>query len=267
MIYVLLNWGNFSGGICYQAAMEKMVLKSKIGLPCALVFFLFLWCTGNGTFCLPVAKTDLPPKSLINSTLPLENPFNLKIPLALNPSWAIADFDGDQIPDIAVGTHTGSRFGIDIHLSSLGGNFHLEPISFQSGVQIFALDIDNDNFPDIVATLPANRHPLAVWLGNGKGNFRRVDQTCYDNPLEGNSACQRNNIAPLVDPIIFNNGSRFSIMETGTRNHRPLFRTNEFICTSGIFHLGLNAQTLPLLRSPPAYTGIERHLFIYIINS
>jgi hypothetical protein len=94
---------------------------------------------------------------------------------------AIKDFDGDNKADVAIGRMIGNRYGIVIHLSSRPGLTVLRSPAALAGFTLLACDINQDSFADLVVTSPTAPHPLAVWLGDGRGGFTAADQTRFDN--------------------------------------------------------------------------------------
>jgi len=47
-------------------------------------------------------------------------------------------------------------------------------------LKIHVCDINKDTFLDIIVTTPTLEHPLAVWLGNGKGGFELAVQGGFE---------------------------------------------------------------------------------------
>jgi len=59
-----------------------------------------------------------------------------------------------------------------------------------AGFTLLACDINKDSFQDIVVVSPIAKHPLAVWLGDGKGGFAAADPDCFNNDF-GSTATPR----------------------------------------------------------------------------
>jgi hypothetical protein len=95
----------------------------------------------------------------------------------INPSIAVADFDGDAKPDLAVGHQTyegGSwRFGVDLHLRTSEGGWKRHGIWAETGqdrlLSIAAGDLDGDGRPDLVAASANGR--VVVLRNDGAGSF------------------------------------------------------------------------------------------------
>ena len=92
---------------------------------------------------------------------------------------AVADFDGDQKPDIAAVRLKGNQYQIVVWLSASSDIAILNsPVSL-AGFAVQAYDINGDSFQDVVVTSSLGPHPLAIWLGDGKGEFRAADRSLY----------------------------------------------------------------------------------------
>ncbi len=96
---------------------------------------------------------------------------------------AIADFDGDQRPDLAnvsgVGDgSSGSGYWIELQLSALGPRrIHLTAPS--GGLAIEARDVNGDRMLDLVVRTARFGQPVAILLNNGRGNFSLADPLSY----------------------------------------------------------------------------------------
>jgi hypothetical protein len=96
---------------------------------------------------------------------------------------ALSDFDGDHKIDFAVSRRMWDGSAIVIHLSSRPDETVLEFSHLLASVAVFAYDINKDSFPDVVVASPFDVHPLAVWLGDGRGSFIAADQTHFANSI------------------------------------------------------------------------------------
>lgn len=93
-------------------------------------------------------------------------------------SFAIADFDGDQLPDLASveGDQVGSastNYSIQFHLSAYGRQV-IQLVAPPGGLQIEARDVNGDHAVDLVLTTAWFKHPVAVLLNDGHGRFSRA---------------------------------------------------------------------------------------------
>lgn len=111
----------------------------------------------------------------------------------LQPGWVIADLDGDDKPDLAqsrqVGrTEDGYRYEIRLKLSG-----SLEPLEFTItdadalGLELNAIDVDNDDDLDIVVSNRFSDEENRVWLNTGQGTFVATSSQ-FDLPLLKNRA-------------------------------------------------------------------------------
>jgi hypothetical protein len=102
---------------------------------------------------------------------------------------AIADLDGDQIPDIATGIRTGQTgegysYRVDLDLST---NSQAKPFNVVSqdliDLKIEAVDIDDDHDLDLLVTGRFSMQPIGIWLNDGRGGFTRGDLAKYVVPV------------------------------------------------------------------------------------
>jgi hypothetical protein len=90
-------------------------------------------------------------------------------------SWLIADFDGDYIPDLAMGRNEHSCYQVEVQLSSERASAPVHQGHIDAGVKLFVYDIDQDDDQDLVLTSLTSLSPAAVWLNDGKGHFDETD--------------------------------------------------------------------------------------------
>jgi len=93
--------------------------------------------------------------------------------------FAIADFDGDNKPDIATvqdgqASASSTRYWIGLRLSS-GPRQFLGITAPVGGLQILLRDINGDNALDLVVTTAWLGRPVAVLVNDGHGNFLASD--------------------------------------------------------------------------------------------
>jgi hypothetical protein len=103
--------------------------------------------------------------------------------------FAIADFDGDRQPDLALirvtsdGSPT-SQYSVDFNFS--GG--HKPGICFvgpAGGMQISPRDVNGDKFADLVVTALLDSKFVVIFLNDGKGNFVAAEPSDYPGALKG----------------------------------------------------------------------------------
>jgi hypothetical protein len=90
-------------------------------------------------------------------------------------NWAdaIADFDADGAPDIAIAdrtTSSGSRYNIEVHLSR-GWTQTVSFVSTEGALTIAAFDVDDDHDADLVVTPVLSREIVGIWVNDGAGHF------------------------------------------------------------------------------------------------
>ena len=97
--------------------------------------------------------------------------------------FAIADFDGDLRPDMATihvtrGSSQVSEYSVELQLSS-GLRPAIGILGPAGGLQITPQDVNGDKIADLVVTSPFDAHFVAIFLNDGKGNFKRVESLDY----------------------------------------------------------------------------------------
>jgi len=91
-----------------------------------------------------------------------------------------ADLDGDNKPDLAVGKRSGSLgYTVEVRFSSRIPSAFLTVANAGAGINVIICDINRDNDQDVVIQGAASAIPLAIWLGDGKGHFRRSNPWQY----------------------------------------------------------------------------------------
>ncbi|HUI51279.1 MAG TPA: VCBS repeat-containing protein [Terriglobales bacterium] len=131
----------------------------------------------------------------------LEQPASHLVKFALaqgSTHFAIADFDGDLRPDLAmirVSRYGAPQTEYSVELKfSTGSRSPIGLIGPAGGLEVFPQDVNGDQFTDLVITSVMDAEFVAILLNDGKGNFTRVDRAEY--PLVGKHTDSRL-LAPL----------------------------------------------------------------------
>ena len=128
-----------------------------------------LWAAGLGSLATMPAAAANPASSICSERLG-----------ATSAAWVLADFDGDQKPDLAVADlPTRSDAGVLRRITIVSGA--PDGIPLCSGVaaeSLRARDLDGDSDRDLVLVSPASG-PIAVWLNDGTGHFEPGDIEAY----------------------------------------------------------------------------------------
>jgi hypothetical protein len=102
---------------------------------------------------------------------------------AAGVSFAIADFDGDSLPDFATvqpGLATSSRTNYWIHFNfSFGSESSFAISAPAGGLQIASQDVNGDSFLDLIISTRIANEPVAVLLNDGRGNFHFADTRAF----------------------------------------------------------------------------------------
>jgi len=96
---------------------------------------------------------------------------------------AIADFDGDWKPDLAIVETANLRrvqanYAIHLQLSA-GSDLSFLISAPDGGVRVAARDVNGDSFPDVVVSSVSDERIVAVLLNDGHGKFSRAEPASY----------------------------------------------------------------------------------------
>ncbi len=93
--------------------------------------------------------------------------------LTLERTCAVADFDGDQLQDLAAARHASRSRGLSALRVSLSGSGREQVVDLSRwphAAGVFSRDVDGDRDRDLVIT-NGEREALAVFLNDGRGTF------------------------------------------------------------------------------------------------
>jgi hypothetical protein len=172
-------------------------------------------------------------------------------PGRLGEAPAFADFDGDQKEDMAIARLSKDRYRIVVLLSMSSEAAVLNPSVQLTGFNVQACDINNDSHPDVVVTDAVAKHPLAVWLGDGQGNFEIADQNLFRNAFAFTepSAYQNSPLSPDQDLL---DDSPDPTCGKATRlTVNPELEWKRFVTLRTVFGTLQKAYALIAPRSPP----------------
>jgi hypothetical protein len=113
--------------------------------------------------------------------------------LGINSFFAIADFDGDQKPDLAtVEVQKGSSSKVtqySIRFQLTAGVSQVFGVTAPSGgLQIVARDLNGDNALDVLVTTSLQHEQVAVLLNDGHGKFRLADASDFPAAIQENGS-------------------------------------------------------------------------------
>jgi len=170
---------------------------------------------------------------------------------------AAADFDNDHKPDGVILLDSDSlpsrnSFRIELHLSA-SDNAELRFESADSALSIAAWDINHDGATDVIVEHAFTHRRLFVWLGDGRGGFRkgRVEDFPSTNALNGQEASPP---APRADRNVLSlpSQSRFekTLLRVSHISGRPPSR-QQFYSTLPTSPSSLRVVATLASRAPP----------------
>jgi hypothetical protein len=120
---------------------------------------------------LPVATSH--PVSVLAHYVDFAAPISIPMPQAAPNSSAIADVNGDGIPDLVFASYNAN--GVFVSLG-LGGGHYGAPTLFPTGqfpLEVTIVDVNHDGKPDLLV-VNGGDNTVAVLLGNGDGTFQKA---------------------------------------------------------------------------------------------
>ncbi len=196
------------------------------------------------------AVADLIP----GSRVPFRDSFSeLNPPVYLSsPLLAISDdFDGDHVPDLVYTSGNGGQSDLYIKLSSRS---RIERLAYGGGklwLKLEGFDINNDHFLDLVLTGISPAIPAAIFLGDGKGNFKRADSWNFvgarHRPRHNLSLPASSRIE--VAAILSNCQEQFAHL--WMKYQPPIRRANLLATGNGWVHFSCCPSSQSSPRSPP----------------
>lgn len=98
--------------------------------------------------------------------------------------FAVADFDGDWKPDLAI-VETASLHQTDanysIHLQfSTAANISFLVSAPDGGIRVAARDINGDNLPDLIVSSVSDERIVAILVNHGNGVFSKAEPASFE---------------------------------------------------------------------------------------
>jgi hypothetical protein len=181
-----------------------------------ILLLLVVLAAGDACFAAPGRILSAPP-------LPVRSLEHL--------GWAVADFDGDSQPDLAItkmeAQGAGYVYWLEFELST---KREADPARQRPGLptlasSVFGLhltprDVDGDHDLDIVVTVGVARQPVAVWINDGQGGFEEGDLAAYPTLTWGEELSLSAQSGSYNGPLLYDPGrrSRFGLLFSDWNN-------------------------------------------------
>jgi hypothetical protein len=166
-------------------------IRENLGAASAAGKALLILCLVAGVVCRADAANTSTRRSPTSS-------------LGSNSYFAIADFDGDQKPDLATvevqksSSSRTTRYSIRFQLTA--GIAQVFGVTAPSGgLRIVARDLNGDNTLDVLVTTVLQHEQVAVLLNDGHGKFRLADASEFPEALRENSESWNSGAIPFCD--------------------------------------------------------------------
>jgi hypothetical protein len=135
--------------------------------------------------------------------------------------FAVADFDGDNLPDL-VGVQAGesgvsrTNYWIQLQLSA-SGRQTISIVAPAGGLQIAARDVNGDQIPDLIFTTTWLRQPVAIFINDGHGTFSRVAPDAFPDAFRESQTGWDSSTDPIPDSVAMSpqSGAGFWITTVG----------------------------------------------------
>jgi FG-GAP repeat len=195
------------------SSITRLSRRGPLGL--AVVLTCAALCVlGVGRTSAPTAVFDqVTTSSQPPPTLTWADPPPFRLGTAAKPfgwSTAIADFDRDGRPDVAVADHLGRHDGAYAYrIEFLLAGRPSAAVVFEStadAVTIQTVDVDHDDDLDIVVGRALGGDAVGVWLNDGRGHFTAADSNALPSVLHAADTLTSSD--PSLDPVTLGSLSR-----------------------------------------------------------
>jgi hypothetical protein len=129
----------------------------------------------------------------------------LETKLASGVPFAIADFDGDLLPDLisiqtGANSAAGTNYWIQLKLSAAGKQ-SIRLVAPMGGLSIEARDVNGDNTIDLILATAWSRKPIAIFLNDGHGNFSRVEAANFPEAFSESTSGWASSLVLTTDVV------------------------------------------------------------------
>jgi hypothetical protein len=171
--------------------------------------------------------------------------------------FAIADFDGDNRPDLATiqvghGSSSDTQYWIAFQLSR--GSLQILGITAPTGgLQVTSRDVNGDSFLDVVVTTAWTNRPVAVLLNDGQGNFRASSPSAFPGAFttsEESWACSNDEVKEAAAALLLR-------YPTGNCPESSRFSSPQSVTGLLVLRASRNLRFSPVVsflgRAPPSF--------------